>query len=49
MNMREKYWMEVKNAILRKDCKLAAEMVMAVLTCNVEQALILYKKAVDVK
>jgi len=47
MSIRKKYWDEVKKSILRKDCRLAAEMIMAVMTSNVKSASELYRKAIN--
>lgn len=47
MSMRELYWGEVTKAMLRKDSVLATDMIMAIMSCNVDKASELYMKAVS--
>jgi len=40
--MRKKYWNQVKECLLNGDAKKATNMIMAVITCDVEAAKNLY-------
>jgi hypothetical protein len=43
MSIRKRYWNKVKKCLLKGDAKTAAEMIMAIFSCDVEKVAELYR------
>jgi len=44
--MRKKYWKKVERCLFYGNCRLAADMIMAIFTCDVERAAMLYQQPI---